>query len=335
MIRIFNFKKSCGILLFLFICHTAFAMEGNTQPNSWQIDNFMRLHIAYLPGNSAQAKAKNNFVAATPVLQPSFAPDIDNINLAKFLALGFDVPKPQKPETYNFYLKLYEFPQSMQSRDIIAKFFADYQLDKIPDFDKLQSYAANKNNLLIKQGYIEKTQNKFTAKNPIPALLIAKDATFTNYFIDHIPFYSLYLTPTKKTNTSSPDLAAKNSTSGVINFYQNLLASYRINLQEIQGSDQNYFYFTQKNLDPKTQKITILKVPKQILIFANWRELPMPQDPKNIFLTSLLLVYKTDYELKPGATSPTIIPTINSKAFNNIFGNGKTQILEVGSVVYY
>ncbi|MBL7671293.1 MAG: hypothetical protein JNM39_12480 [Bdellovibrionaceae bacterium] len=76
--------------------------------------------------------------------------------------------------------------------------------------------------------------------------------------------------------------------------------------------------------------LTIYEVPKIPMIFSNYRELPMPQDPMNIFLSGLLLIKVTDYSVKNLVYDLGKLKTqqLKFEEFKPMF----SQIMEVGSV---
>ena len=264
-------------------------------------------------------------------------PDITNINLADILHLGFDIENPRKnknPSNYNLYLKLYPFPSELDNTETINQFIDRYKSDLFPDAQYLKTYVFQKKNIIIKFAEIDKKNTVFTRDHHMERFLVTDTPGYAVYFNNHIPFYSLYLvTKGAKPHFSSNEDKANFSTQGVSAFYRELLNSYRHNLQELKGVDKKYYYFTDvKNLD-KTRKLVLLILPKQPLEFKNWRDLPMPQDPNNIFLTSLLLIYHTEYNLKSGAL-PTKIPQIDSPNFKKLFVKNNTKVLEIASVVY-
>lgn len=298
--------------------------------NSWNIDKFMRFNIAYLPDNTLNLQNSNAKIQP-PLLQPDYAFDVNNINLANFLKLGFDVPNPENANDYNFYIKFYKFPKALTSKNIIKDFITFYQIQLSPHAKELIKYTNNKNNLIIKYCHEAKSAEKFTTDNPIPKFEFANNKYFNNYFANHVPFYTLYLLPTTKITNNSLDEQIKISSEGVKAFYNEILPAYKKNLLQLFGADDKYYYFLAKK---DADQIVVIKLPKEILFFNNWRDLPMPQDPKRIFVTSLLLIYSTDYTLKNSVTMPKSIPTIDSDEFNTLFTKNKTKVFEVSSVVH-
>lgn len=316
----------------LFIFALIFCALAHANINdSWNIDKFMRFNIAYLPDNTLNL-ADTKSQIQPPLLQPDYAFDVNNINLANFLNLGFDVPNPESANDYNFYIKFYKFPTNLNSKNIINDFLANFRMDLSPSAKEISQYINNKNNLIIKKCMEAKSNEKFTFNNPIPKFAYANNKYFNNYFANHVPFYTLYLLPTTKITNNTLDEQIKNSSDGVKTFYNEILPAYKKNLPQLPGADNRYYYFLAKK---NAHKITIIKLPQEILFFKNWRDLPMPQDPKRIFVTSLLLIYSTDYSLKNiNTTIPQTIPTIDADEFNNLFTKNKTKVFEVSSIVH-
>jgi hypothetical protein len=322
-----------AILVLLSFTLNFYAFAATQENKLWNIDKFMQFQIAYLPDKKIEVQC-DICNTQTPLLAPNNAFDITNINLADFLNLGFDVQNTEDPKNYNLYLKLYKFPVLLNHMQTIAEFTKDFAIDKLPQANYIEKYITNRNNLQIKYALIDKSNAIFNEKNPIPQFKINYNNDFITYFNSHIPFYSLYLVPNQvKPKFTSEDDIANFSTLGVTGFYHELLNGYRKNLMELSGDDNKYYYFTDKNTASNAKILVVLKVPKTPLEFKNWRDLPMPQNPKSIFLTSLLLVYHTEYSVKD-STLPEKIPPINSPAFQNLFAKTGTKVLEVGSVVY-
>lgn len=321
------------IVFFLTFILNLYAFGKIPENKSWDIDKFMQFQIAYLPDNkiAIQCDICNT---QTPLLAPNDAFDITNINLADFLNLGFDVPNPGNPKNYNLYLKLYKYPSLLDHKQITTKFTKDFAINTLPRANYIEKYLTSRNNLQVKYALIDKSNATFNGKHPIPQFKINYSSDFITYFNNHIPFYSLYLISNQaKQKFTSEDDMANFSTLGVTDFYHELLNGYRKNLMELSGDDNKYYYFTDKNTTSTAKTLVVLKVPKAPLEFKNWHDLPMPQDPKNIFLTSLLLVYHTEYSSKDNVV-PEKIPPINSAEFQKLFTKIDTKVLEIGSVVY-
>lgn len=351
-------KIFVAILLLMFHLPT-FAAALNE--SSWDIDKFMKFQIAFLPEDNPRHREPTNCDILCnypkPLYKPNYKPDISNINLANFLKLGFDIPNPgetrdqelyeylkmtmfqgmanpKDPHNYNLYLKLYKFPTRLDNTETIKQFINEYKIDTLPTAQYLETYIQQKKNLQIKLAVINKSNYIFTKDHNMPKLHASSIPAYLPYFNSHIPFYSLYLvTKETKPHFSSDDEKANFSTHGITSFYNELLKTYRQKLQELNGIDNKYYYFIDKKDFKNTKKLVVLSFPKEFLVFENWRDLPMPQDPKNIYLTGLLLIYHTEYSLKTNSI-PTQIPLINSARFQNLFAKINTKVLEIGSVVY-
>jgi len=80
--------------------------------------------------------------------------------------------------------------------------------------------------------------------------------------------------------------------------------------------------------------IAIIKVLRESTVFDNWRELPMPADPEHMFLSGLLLLYRTVYvPAKPGEIDTIMSFPVESPEFLECMGESYSTVFEAGSVV--
>jgi len=321
----------------ILMTHSLIATAATPTP-AWKVDTYMRFQVAYLPTpqllNLSGQDVKN--IPSLDLSKP-YLPDIVNINLANFLKLGFQVPAPTPTNQYNVFLKLYEFPQTFNAANTTTPLLKAFYFNKLKTGKALLKYASNSKNDVVKFTYIDKSNTPFTQEHPFPFFQIKTNANFQNIFNEHLPFASLYVAPLDNPHGKmTPDAQAAQSTQGLLNFYKEILKVYRSNLIEIYGEDGQYWYFIDKN-NATEKTITLLKLPKKPLIFDNWRDLPMPHDLKRFFLSGLLLIYKTTYQVVPEHfelnTKP--LPRVDSTKFNQMFINPNTQVMEVGSIVYF
>ena len=301
----------------------------------WEINDVLKFQFCYLPDDNIPAAREIVFPMA--VFPSEYLPDISNINLANFLSLGFDVPAPKNSWEYNFYLKLYVFPDKVGSENITNNCIVDFGLNVSPYYNILKSYFNDRNNLIVKFAVIGKNNENFTKENPFPQFESTDTPEFQKYFENHVPFYSLYLTPSsEKKEHQSEAVAVNSSMEGVAAFHNELIAGYKKNFRELGGGkDSENYYFLNENYKNKGNSIVVIQIPKKFMSFDNWKELPMPQDPKNVFLTSLLLVYSTEYILKDNVSyrHNSNIPKVRTEEFNKTFRKGKAKVLEVASVI--
>ncbi len=308
----------------------------------WQIDNTIKYSCTYLEDERIQECKITDWEYPKPApFSPAFKADITNIQLSGILGLGFPLPTRADAEKYNCYLKLYHYPQCLNAKASADRVMNDYVLDKIPGADVLRKYIENPSNVYIKHAVIEESARAFGEADPFPSLKIPKSTAVYKgcsipnqvLFDASIPFLSLYLEPTSaKPIGSSPAMQAQWSVQGMLAFYPQLLKTYRENLIEVTGPDSNSYYFIKPNYQvpqsAQMSQFTVLRVPKQPMVFSNFADLPMPQKPGKIFLTGLLLVYKTDY------TSPEPwLKLVSQETWIHSAIPTSSQILEVGAVV--
>jgi hypothetical protein len=264
-------------------------------------------------------------------------PDMAGMNLANLSLLGFDIPATKNPEAHRFFFKLYVFPDEANSEHITNKCIVDFGLNILPHYDILKKYLENKNNLIVKFAVIGKINEKYTEENPFPQFESTKTPEFNKYFENHIPYYSLHLKPSSdKKEFSTESGAVAFCRAGITAFYNELIAGYKKNFRELGGTKNiDYYYFLNENLKDNGNSIFVLQVPKKITSIDNWKDVSMPQDPKHLFLTGLLLVHSTEYILRDNVSyrHTSNIPKIGTKEFTKTFRKGKAKGLEVVSVV--
>ncbi|HAH08200.1 MAG TPA: hypothetical protein DCM05_17020 [Elusimicrobia bacterium] len=273
---------------------TAFTKTVSTprvdpEVGSWRIDEPQRFQLATLPG-LVPPEGKTETPRSLGYA-PSHSPDIDNINLESILALGFPLPGREPPKDYKLYLKLFEYPKAFSPKDSVLPILKAYHLERLSGSKTLRAFVSRGRNLSVKAGFIDKADRTFTAEHPFPPLVVSKAGQ--KDFDRRVPFSSLYLTP---------------SVAGVRAFHEELLAAYEKRLKAVDGPEPGkYRYFDDGE--------ALLKVPKEPMVFENWREMPMPADPKRQFLSALLLVYRSEKRASKESPLPA------------------ESVLEVGSVV--
>lgn len=306
-------------------------------PFDWKIDENLKFHLAYIPDGTEKISGKSLETPLPLGFMPDFLPDIANINLADIKGLGFELPSREKPELYNLYLKLFKFPGSFQVKDSTLPVEKDYLLDKIRKSDLIEKFILNPYNVAVKMGTIAKSDEKFSAENPCPSLKIGKNKEFQKYFNSRTFFTSLYVNPLiDKDQFVSDDERAEWSAGGVLAFHRDLLEVYNDNLIPMSGQENDkYYYFTDKKVSKNDIpcSVTVFKIPREPMVFKNWKNLVMPNDPKHIFLSGLLLVYRTDYTIYPIGGLVIGPETLETKEFLKVYQKLNGTVLEIGSVV--
>lgn len=313
-----------------------------TAAGAWAIDDGIKFHFAFfVPTEPAASGLFENVpvAALTPDSEPAAA-DIDNIALEGIRGLGFPLPAAREPGSFTFFLKFFSFPESISSIISTKRVTADYLLHRLPSYARLRSYLLQRDHLLVKKGFIAPAGRPFSAESPYPPLLMPKSGLFTEgrgvssqeYFDGNLPFVSLYLTPAVSAPAGITDEEnAAWSCKGVLAFHRDLLEAYERNLEPNEGSDGTTHRYFRVPAAPGARTVSIIRIPREPLVFtANWRDLPMPQNPKKVFLSALLLVYRHDYDLT--ADLPPGAP-LSGPGFEAVTRLRRAQVLEVGSVV--
>jgi hypothetical protein len=200
----------------------------------------------------------------------------------------------------------------------------------------------------VKKGFIAKEKENFGSSNPYPPLRIpahpikigSASISAQSVLDSSIPFCSLYITTRGRQPQGLPDeeMCAW-SVEGLLSFYRELVGIYKKHLMEVEGKDE-YYYFIQPfyfvTTSPQPARFTLFRVPKTPLLFIkNFRSLAMPQDPKHIFLSGLLLVYKTDYITSKPQDLLNGLWVIDSEDFQKNVTELGSELLEVASLLRF
>ncbi|OQA80099.1 MAG: hypothetical protein BWY32_01227 [bacterium ADurb.Bin243] len=302
----------------------------------WKIDSEMKFSFGYLP---PVKKTTHGAEGTEKIEKPSdmgfsspFLPDITNIALKDFIGMGFAVPAPEDAHKYNFFIKLFNFPGSFKPERSSMPIIEGYFLDKLVEGRTIISYVSDAKNLAVKLCYIAKSDTVFTKENPYPHLSVkVQDEAVQSSFNVNTVFSSLYLNPrVDAADESSEAGLARHSAEGVLAFHGELVKMYGEKLIPMaNASDDKHLYFGKAS----SEGLSVIKIPLKPLVFENWRNLPMPQGPTNIFLSGLLLLYKYDYVLKDGVKAGGAVSALDSPEFKAKYKKISGHVLEIASVI--
>ncbi len=292
----------------------------------WRIDAPARFQFAYVPDGKNAPGGKTEAVAPLGLTSDSM-PDIDNIGLAGIKSLGFTLPDRPSPEKYKLYLKLFNFPLQLDARAMSLLVLRNYHMDSMPGGGELLAYASQNKNLAVKYGHIDLAARQFSPSEPFPEFRVTRGQGYASGFIKNSLFFSLYLTPDKPGTAVTEDELARQSAQGVLDFHKALVAHYNRMLKVIEGPQPDKYYYY-RDVSPK---VTI-RVPKEPMLFPNWRDLPMPTNPKRHFLSGLLLVYRSQEKVTSMAQETvfevgsivrlTDLPASTNMSVSSVFADG-------------
>ncbi|MBI3926983.1 MAG: hypothetical protein HY319_15715 [Armatimonadetes bacterium] len=226
--------------------------------------------------------------AAEPLgYTPWYRPDIDNIGLEAIRNLGFPLPDRPQAKRYKLYLKFFRYPEKLDPR-LSARRVLHGLLVDLPEQE-----------VVVKGALIAPADRPFTPESPFPPFFppARQDA-----FDARIPFSSVYV-------------------DSVSAFHKELLSEYRESFLETRGPDPESAYFLDEAEDGTFR---VLRVRKP-LVFANFRDLPMPQAP-GMVLSELLLVYDQTYAAMARASGWMLASPIRA----HVFEVGSVRRLGVG-----
>lgn len=307
--------------------------------STWRLDEHYRFQLAFFPEDLPSLSAADVF-SVPPHLKPDNKPDIDNIVLSNFLQRGF-LPKVKAQGGEKFYLKLFEFPKNISPSISSEKILNKFLLTQTHQGQELQRYAAQRQNIFVKLGYISPVVQNFAS---FPKFLVPKNSvTAQEYFDRSLPFSSLYVLPAENAKAGlSDEQLIKHSYGGVFAFRQELLGIYRSAFKEIATVGQDNMFVDERQYCGGTtttvRKISVITL-KQTDYFKeppeNFRERllkrPMPLNNHD-FLSSLLLVHYTDFipDGKGVLNVPLTKEELDCKWRPDLDSN---HVLEIASVV--
>lgn len=299
----------------------------------WKIDKDLKFHLVYLPPMTTSGDLKANL---TPVLNhnPIFQPDISNIPYSAITALGFPLPSRKNAEELKLYLKLYQWPKNFDASVSSRKILDPFLLSQIPGGQEVERYISDSRNVLLKFASIDQANREFSIKEPLAVHLPNAQSEFDS----SIPFSSIYVKPVRNHRMGIEKEQVEKSADGVRSIHQSLLSKYEKIFGGFGQDEKTVFFVDMKRCPLKPEDVCGVRVysfPKSPLIFKNYLELPMPQDPKNVYLSGLLLIKLTDY----AATNPTkesllLSMNANQEGFLKSFKPIWSHMLEIGSVFH-
>lgn len=320
------------ILIILTFLTFKFSLPSFASPtHNWKIDKDLKFHLVYL-GAKSNSKTPNSGLIPTLNHIPSFQPDITNIQYSAIVDLGFPLPSLNNADQLKLYLKLYQWPKNFRASVSSRKILDPFLLSQIPGGQDLDQYISDDKNVLLKFASIEESTRKFTSNHPLNVLL----PTTQSEFDSSIPFSSIYVQPAQSERASTEAERADKSAEGVRSVYQSLLSLYKKIFISFGQDEKNLYFAEPKRCSQNPENICGVRVytlPTHPLVFKNYKDLPMPQDTENIFLSGLLLVKLTDYAtLTPVKESSFSTMTSTHKNFSKVFQPTWAHMLEIGSV---
>lgn len=302
----------------------------------WNIDEACKFQIVYLPfeGQNLSRAPSPGRQFMEPLLKniPAYKPDIDNIVYKDILGMGFPLPARKDASLHKLYLKLYAWPSQLDPVRSSHKIFDDFLLYGIEGGERLYESSRNPANVYVKYALIDRSDKVFSDKQPFLTPEVPKQWEFDSC----LPFSSIYVAPENISREGTEADQAKASALGVVAFHTALDRVYERYLYLLAVTDEKKYYADFCRCLDNTDRICALRIyeiPAKPLVFDNYRDLPMPQDARRVFLSGLLLVKLVEY----AANSPVSIGEIEKmrpgmKAFSSRFRTVRSHMLEVASV---
>jgi len=299
----------------------------------WNIDKTLKFQLVYLADNERAILPANQM--PEPLLKniPAFKPDIDNIVYKNILELGFPLPARDNPAALKLYLKLYAWPEHLNSSRSSNRIFDAFMLNEVRGGSRLYKSSQNPANVYLKYALIESANNVYSENKPFCAPKMPVQCEFDA----SLPFSSIYVTPSNLSHRGAEADKALASAQGVVAFYAALSKVYERSLYLLAMTGEKKYFADFRRCSDNSDKICAVRIyemPLKPMLFTNYRDLPMPQDVTKVFLSGLLLVKLTDYD----AYSPISMELVKNMRpgtdlFDSNFHSVWSHMLEVGSVL--
>lgn len=252
----------------------------------WRLDRGLKFHLACY-SEAPQAGEPVRSLGYTR----AYEADITNISLAAIRKLGFPLPARSDEEQLNFYLKFFQYPAGLDPRLSARRILQPLLVDRVGSGEVLAE------EVIVKAGLIAPSDLQFTPRNPYPPFRPGGQ----EWLDENIPFSSLYV----------------QTTDGILAFQRELVELLGESYDVFEGfqSDRYHVFLDDSGEGP----FRVIRVLREPMIFANFRDLPLPQEP-GMFLTGLLLIHDDLYPRRARIAGHELNRPIRS------------HVLEVGSV---
>lgn len=332
-------RRIAGLVLGMVLALAPLAARAG----GWRIDREVRFHHAWFDPSGATPACPCEDPAPAGFF-PAAEADITNIALSGLLGLGFPVPARDRPERWKFYLKFYAFPEAVDPAATAERVLGGYALARMAGGEDVIAYASRRENLWIKKGAVGPADRAFSADRPFPPLTVSRagGGALQAAFDSRIPFSSLYVTPAGAMSAGlSRDRRAAWSARGVSAFRDEIAGVFRAAFAPVACAEPDRLCFAAVERNGARPDgpvgLTVLRLPERASVFANYADLPMPQDPKRVFLTGLVLIRKTVHAGSAADAAAVLSGDVrvDSAAFAAKFPEIAAHVLEIGSVAKF
>jgi len=234
-----------------------------SEASDWRVDEGLGFQAAFLSEEP---------LAGMPVPSLSLAdgPDISNIPLPAILGLGFPLPRPRDADRLKLYLEMYRFPSWLDPTITEQRIADPLLLLNMAAFHPLPIAC-------VKHAIIGPASGLPT----VPPLLLPTQPVNGQspqaWFDRHLPFSSLYIQPDVHAFHKELQALLQQTYSGYLRDPREA---------ELQEEKKARVY-----VDDSDGTETLIWIPRDPMVFDSYRDLPMPQDPRGMFLRNLLLVH--------------------------------------------
>jgi len=345
-----NLKTKIALSFLAMSCVSTSFADGQA-PLGWNFDKESKFQLGYFRAPDDELKLltqANGTTKTTPSFQltKDGFPD-GKIPLDLSLQRGFKLPVNGDPKKLTYYLKFYHYPEWLNSHLSASKLSDSFLLSETTRGNELSDFVRSPENVSVKVGYIRSTDEDFS-KRPLPSTFtIPGEANASkngvdssqSFFDGGLLYFTLYIMPNRELDRSLPEANQTiQSTEGLKALREEIVGLYRKSFGEIKAAkdEKNLIFVRRYPCDSTLNqmcRVSVYKVPTDILFFQNARERPRLQGGKGSYSSGLLVLQQIDYYShikKDGNSDDYSFQQIESH-----WNRGETKILELASVVRF
>jgi len=275
------------------------------QPFGWRVDRYFRYQITFVD-EQPKAKCRNCERGRPFSLSEEGRPESDSRSLNALLDEGYPVPEKDSAQDYKLYLKSYQWPRGSAPGEIIVPMMESFGLDRLRGGDSVIFFGSSRDSLILRHGVVASSGAVFAPGDAFPPFFLDKSREARQAFYRALPISRLFVRPIQWEEKFKDDAERfEYSLKGLREFHRQLVAGYKASLTEMHCSESDRtlcFEDTRCYATKERPCRAILKLPREITVFEDWKTRPLPTDPAHHFLGGMFTVYRLQTD--PATGSP-------------------------------
>lgn len=275
------------------------------QPFGWRVDRYFRYQVSFID-EQPKLKCRNCERGRPFSLSEEGKPEADARPLNALLDEGYPVPERDSAQDYKLYFKSYQWPRGAAPGEIIVPVMESFGLDRLRGGDSVIFFGSSRDSLMLRHGVVASSGAVFAAGDAFPPLLLDKSREARQSFYRALPVTRLFVRPIQWEEKFKDDAERFDySLKGLREFHRQLVAGYKASLTEMRCSESDRtlcFEDTRCYATRERPCRAILKLPREITVFEDWKTRPLSTDPAHHFLGGMFTVYRLQTD--PATGSP-------------------------------